>query len=250
MTGATNMNETTRSGQEQWSYMASEVFQLRYLVAANYLRNCKHILEIGGCSSPMTNYLRGAHESVTVVDPLVEPLQAETLNNRPCVVRHIPLRLEDYSPAGNENGFAVLGMPQLPLEPILGIMRRCDVSVLEFPPAFLPSCLMFKAVLDSRSFDVTARIVLDLSHNDIGNLGDPNMAVRHLFVLKKKGTDAAADVRLSQWLRISSDYVRDARKRAWRENVRDKSAAFLKDHFHSGYTRLKRIRDNKRSRNL
>ena len=61
MTGATNMNETTRSGQEQWSYMASEVFQLRYLVAANYLRNCKHILEIGGCSTPMTNYLRGAH---------------------------------------------------------------------------------------------------------------------------------------------------------------------------------------------
>ena len=229
--------------------MASEVFQIRYLVAANYLRNCHHILEVGGCSTPITNYLRGAHESVTVVDPLVEPMQAETLNNRPCVVRHIPLKLQDYNPTGNENGFAVLGMPQLPLEPVLGIMRRCEVSVLEFPPAFLPSCLMFKAVLDSRYFDVTARIVFDLSHNDIGNLSDLNMAVRHLFVLKKKSTDAD-DGGLSKWLGISSAYVRDAQKYAWRRKVRDHTAIFLRDHFHSGYTRLKQIRDSKRARNL
>jgi hypothetical protein len=139
-------------------------------------------------------------------------------------------------------------MPQLPLEPVLRIMRRCEVSVLAFPPAFLPSCLMFKAVLDSGYFDVTARIVFDFSHNDIGNLSDVNMAVRHLFVLKQKNTEA--DVRLSKWLRISSDYVRDAQKYAWRRNIRDKSAMFLRDHFHSGYSRLKQIRDNKRARNL
>ena len=229
--------------------MASEVFQIRYLVAANYLRNCNHILEIGGCSTPITNYLRGAHESVTVVDPLVEPMQAETLNNRPCVVRHIPRRIEDYSSTGDENGFAVLGMPQLPLEPVLDIMRRCDVSVLEFPPAFLPSCLMFKAVLDSRYFDVRARVVFDVSHNDVENLSDSSMTVRHLFVLQNRSTDAS-DVRLSKWLRISSDYVRDAQKYAWRRTVRDKSAIFLRDHFHSGYAYLKQIRDDKRARNL
>ncbi len=241
------MNEAIRSKQQVWSYMASEVFQIRYLVAAHYLRNCRHILEVGGCSTPITNYLRGAHDSVTVVDPLVEPMQAETLNNRPCVVRHMALKLQDYHPTGHENGFAVLGMPQLPLEPVLSIMRRCDVSVLEFPPAFLPSCLMFKAVLESGYFDVTARIVCDLSHNDIGNLSDVKMAVRHLFVLRNKSTDAA-DVRVSEWLRISSDYVRDAQKHEWRRNMRDRSARFLRDHFHSGYTRLKDIRDNKRAR--
>lgn len=229
--------------------MASEVFQIRYLVAANYLRNCTHILEVGGCSTPITNYLRGSHDSVTVVDPLVEPMQAETLNNRACVVRHIPLRLEDYGPTGNENGFAVLGMPQLPLERVLGIMRRCDVSVLEFPIAFLPSCLMFKAVLDSREFDVTARIVFDFSHNDVGNLSDSSMTVRHLFVLKKRSSDEA-DRRLSKWLQISSDYVRDAQKHAWRRQIRDKSAVFLRDHFQSAYTYLKQTRDSKRARSL
>ncbi len=229
--------------------MASEVFQSRYLVAANYLRNCNHILEVGGCSTPITNYLRGAHESVTVVDPLVDPMQGETLNNRPCVVRHIPLKIQDYDPTGHENGFAVLGMPQLPLEPVLGIMRRCEVSVVEFPLAFLPSCLMFKSILDSRYFDVTARIVFDFSHNDTGNLSDSNMAVRHLFVLTRRSTDAA-DVRLSKWLRISSEYVRDAQKYAWTRNIRDKSAILLREHFHSGYTRLKQIRDNKRARSL
>ena len=243
------MNESIRSKQQVWSYMACEVFQTRYLVAANYLRNCNHILEVGGCSTPITNYLRGAHESVTVVDPLVEPMQAETLNDRPCVVRHIPVRLEDYVPTGNEEGFAVLGMPQLPLEPVLNIMRRCEVTVLEFPVNFLPSCLMFQAVLDSRHFDVTARIVFDLSHNYVGNLSDSNMAVRHLFVLKKKSPDAAADVRLLKWLRISSDYVRNAQKHALRRTIRDKSAVFLREQFPSGYTYLKQLRD-KRARNL
>jgi hypothetical protein len=243
------MNESIRSKQQVWSYMASEVFQSRYHIAANYLRNCNHILEVGGCSTPITNYLRGTHESVTVVDPLVEPMQAETLNDQPCAVRHIPLRLQDFVPTGNESGFAVLGMPQLPLEPVLAIMRRCDVTVLEFPPAFLPSSLMFKSILDSGYFDVTARIVLDLSHNDIGNLTDLNMSVRHLFVLKNKSADAG-DVRLSKWLRISRDYVRNARKYAWRTHIRDKSAIFLRDHFHSGYTCLKEIRDHNRARSL
>src|SRR5688572_544858 len=243
------MNETIRPNQQVWSYMASEVFQSRYHVAANYLRNCKHILEVGGCSTPLTNYLRGTHESVTVVDPLVEPMQAETLNNRPCVVRHLALNVQDYVPTGQENGFAVLGMPQLPLEPVLGIMRRCEVSVLEFPPAFLPSCLMFKAILDSRSFDVTARIVFDFSHNDVGTLTDRSMAVRHLFVLRKKNADDDG-ARLSKWLRVSGDYVRDAQRRAWKRNIRDKSAMFLREYFHSGYTRLKQIRDEQRARRL
>ena len=229
--------------------MASEVFQTRYSVAANYLRDCNHILEVGGCSTPITNYLRGAHESVTVVDPLVEPMQAETLNNRPCLVQHIPLKVQDYQPTGNENGFAVLGMPQLPLEPVLRIMRGCDVSVLEFPPVFLPSCLMFKAVLESRHFDVAARIVFDFSRNDIGNLSDLTFAVRHLFVLKKRSPDAD-DARLSKWLQISSEYVREAQKRAWKRNLRDKSAIFLRDHLPSAYTRLKQLRENTRARNL
>jgi hypothetical protein len=242
------MSEAIRSERQQWNYMASDVFQARYLVAANYLRNCSHVLEVGGCSTPITNYLRGGHESVTVVDPLVEPVHTDTLNNRPCVVRHIPLKVQDYTPTGNENGFAALGMPQLPLDPVLSIMRGCDVSVLEFPPAFLPSCLMFKAVLDSGHFDVSARIVFDLSKNEVGNLHDVTMAVRHLFVLNKRRTDTG-DRHLSKWSRISSEYVREAEKHARRRAIRDKAAMFLRNHFHAGYTCLKQIRDNRCVRN-
>lgn len=106
---------------------------------------------------------------------------------------------------------------------------------------------MFQAVLNSRYFDVTARIVFDLSHNDVGDLTDLNMAVRHLFVLKKRSADAA-DGRLSKWLRISSDYVRDARKYAWRTHIRDKSAILLRERFPSAYTYLKQLRDDKRAR--
>ena len=226
--------------------MTSEVFQTRYLVAARYLRNCSHILEVGGCSTPITSFLQGAHESVTVVDPLVVPLQADTLNGRQCAVRHIPVRLEDYQTTGFENGFVALGMPMLPLPSVLAIMRRCEVSVLEFPPAFLDSCMMFKAVLESGYFDVTTRIVLDLSQNDLGDLADLNFAVRHLFVLKPRSA-ATADASLSKWLEVSNAYVRDARRYARRRTIRDRSALFLKDHFHAGYTFLKRLRDDGRA---
>jgi hypothetical protein len=241
------MTEAIRSERQQWNYMASEVFQSRYLVAANYLRNCSHILEVGGCSTPITNYLRGEHESVTVVDPLVEPLHAETLNDRPCTVRHIPVKVQDYGPTGRENGFAALGMPLLPLEPVLGIMRRCDVSVVEFPPAFLQSCLMFQAVLASGHFEVADRIVFDLSKNDVRSLSDSTMAVRHLFVLKKKNTDGM-NPRLAKWLQVSADYVREARKHERKRAIRAKSATLLKEYFHSGYTRLKQMRDARRAR--
>jgi hypothetical protein len=239
------MNETIQARQQVWSYMASEVFQNRYLVAANYLRNCSHILEVGGCSTPVTNYLRGEHASVTVVDPLVEPLETATLNHRPCLVRHIPVRLEDYQPTGLENGFVALGMPFLPLEPVLAIMRRCDVSVLEFPVAFLDSCRMFRAVLESGYFDVATRVVFDLSHNDVGDLHDSTMTLRHLFVLKPRSNDAAGD-RLSKWLQISDEYVRDAKMQAWKRGLRDKSAVLLRDYFRPGYTYLKQLRDSRR----
>lgn len=241
------MNDTIRAGQQQWSYMASEVFQSRYLVAANYLRSCTDILEVGGCSTPITNYLRGAHDSVTVVDPFVEPLRADTLNDRPCAVHHVPVRIEDYVPPRRVDGFAALGMPQLPLEPVLAIMRQCDVNVVEFPVAFLPSCLMFKAVLDSESFDVTARVVFDLSHNDVGGLPDPGMTLRHLFVLtRRKG--GASDGALAKWLRVADGYVRTARRHAWRRQLRDRSAILLRDHLPSGYAHLRRIRSDRRPR--
>jgi len=243
------MSEAIRSERDQWRYMATEVFQSRYLVAANYLRNCSHILEVGGCSTPITGYLRGPHESVTVVDPLVEPLEADTLNGQPCVVRHIPRKVQDYVPTGREDGFAALGMPQLPLEPVLRIMRGCTVSVLEFPPAFLPSCVMFKAVLGSGHFDVAARIAFDLSGNDVSSLHDPTMTLRHLFVLEPRSTDAAGR-RLIEWLRITDEYVRAARMIAWKRAVRDKSAIFLRENFRSTYTRLKQIRDGRRGRTL
>ena len=239
------MNETIQARQQVWSYMASEVFQNRYLVAANYLRNCSHILEVGGCSTPVTNYLRGDHASVTVVDPLVEPLESATLNHRPCLVRHLPVRLEDYQPTGLENGFVALGMPQLPLEPVLSIMRRCDVSVLEFPVAFLDSCRMFKSVLESGYFDVAARVVFDLSHNDVGDLRDSTMTLRHLFVLKPRSRCGNGD-RLSKWLAISEDYIRDAQRLAWKRELRDKSALLLRDYFRPGYTYLKQLRDSRR----
>jgi len=100
---------------------------------------------------------------------------------------------------------------------------------------------MFQSILESRHFDVSDRIVLDLSHNNLGNIGDLKMAVRHLFVLRKKaGVDPTDPIEL-KWLPISSDYVRAAERHERKHRFIAKIANFLQDRFPRVYSTVKRI---------
>ncbi len=91
-------------------YLLSEAAQVRCVIAAHALRDCPHVLEIGGFTTPISQFLRGQHRSVTVVDPLMRAYRSDNLNGRPCRVRHIPGAFQDTDlDIQGEYGFVMLG---------------------------------------------------------------------------------------------------------------------------------------------
>jgi len=56
-----------QTGQKFWGYLDTEALQMRYVLAAHFLRNVEHIVEVGGYrSNAITNFLTHAPADVTV----------------------------------------------------------------------------------------------------------------------------------------------------------------------------------------
>lgn len=100
---------------------------LRQVLAAHAVRNCPHVVEIGGAGLPITGFLTHAPQSVTVVDPKIPAFSAEMLNGKPCRVRHLAAKLQ-----------AVEIAPQTPYALILlGLSLKPFGSAQATPPALL-----------------------------------------------------------------------------------------------------------------
>ena len=77
------------------AYLLTPEAAVRQVLAAYYVRGCPHVVEIGGYKVPITKYLLGQHESVTVIDPQVDAFEADIWNGRECRIRHLPNRYQD-----------------------------------------------------------------------------------------------------------------------------------------------------------
>jgi hypothetical protein len=75
-------------------HLASPAAALRQVLAAHAVRNCAHIVEIGGAGLPITGFITHQPASVTVIDPKIPPYEADTLNRSPCRLRHLPSKLQ------------------------------------------------------------------------------------------------------------------------------------------------------------
>lgn len=96
--------------QVEWAYLTSEEFRTRYVLGAHYLRDCADVVEIGAYRTPITQFLTGTHRSVTVIDPLVTPLERDELNGAPCRVRHVRARYQDLALDLCDYGLLLLGL--------------------------------------------------------------------------------------------------------------------------------------------
>lgn len=117
---------------------------IRQVLAAHFVRDCEHIVEIGGHIRPVTDYLTHAPKTVLSVDPKTPPLEAEQLNGRPCRVRHIAKKFQEvtYDYAPRSYGLVLLGYSLKPFgrsEPLgqllFGLIDNARTVVLEYPPA-------------------------------------------------------------------------------------------------------------------
>jgi hypothetical protein len=187
-----------RAGKKFWGYLDTEALQCRYVLAAHFLKRAKNIVEIGGYrGNVITNFLTGAHDSVTVysLDAEFEPLERCCLNGSPCRVRHVMDYFQEYPHEGDSLGVVALGLEVIgDPRPLYELIRKAQIAILEVPVDHPPSVDCLQAILAKGESRLRCQINLDLTPNALilhQELRATNMNApfwrRNLYVLEPLG---------------------------------------------------------------
>ena len=116
---------------------------------------------------------RGHHKSVTVfsLDEEFVPFEREELNGAPCRVRHVHDFFQPHvaSIAADDTslGIVILGLEiHGDMPPLLGLLRRSQVAVLETAADYQPGVAALEEILSNVSATTICRIEIDLSANE------------------------------------------------------------------------------------
>jgi hypothetical protein len=170
-------------------HLAGPAAMVRQVIAAHFVADCPHILEIGGHLRPVTPHLHHRPESVLVVDPKVVAYEADELNGAPCRVRHVARKFQeiDYDLPAGQYGLVLLGYSLKPFgarnplgDVLFRLIDNARVIVLEYPPALERAAAQVPHILGRKSLKTRCSIGLSLDDDDIA--GSP-YAERRFLVL-------------------------------------------------------------------
>lgn len=162
---------------------------MRQVFAAHFLRDCPHVLEIGGHIRPVTPYLTHRPLSVTSVDPKTAPYEAEALNGYPCKVRHIAAKFQqvDYAYEAGSYGLVLLGYSLKPFgsrdplgDLLFSLIDNARTVVIEYAPELDRAASQVPSIIARPSVRVRTR--LDIRLHDPELAGTP-YADRRFYVL-------------------------------------------------------------------
>jgi len=162
---------------------------IRQVLAAHFVRDCPHIVEIGGHIRPITGYLTHRPLSVLSVDPKTPAHEAEELNGRPCRVRHVPRKFQEveYDYAPGSYGLVLLGYSLKPFgsrEPLgqllYSLIDNARVVVIEYPPELERASSQVPAIVCRPNLNIHCSVELTLDDEAIA--GSP-FAKRRFYVL-------------------------------------------------------------------
>ena len=156
--------------EQDLPHLSGPAAAIRQVLAAHFVRDCPHVLEIGGHRRAVTDYLTHAPLSVTSIDPKTSEYEAEELNGRPCRVRHIARKFQDveldYAPGSY--GLVLLGYSLKPFgrreplgELLFSLIDNAKVVVIDYPPALdraasqVPAILARPTLVSHCSFELT-----------------------------------------------------------------------------------------------
>ncbi len=159
-----SLDESVEPEPRSWAYLQTPGFQSRQALAAWLVESFEHVVEIGGYRSPISRFLRRAPRSVTIIDPLVQPLEADTLAGAPCRVRHVAARFEDVVLDVDRYALVLLGFdieldeqPEEARAPALAALDRliagADRVVVEWAVEWAPSRALAEHVIASADWD-------------------------------------------------------------------------------------------------
>jgi len=179
---------------KEWTYLTSNPFEARYAIAAHYLQQTsRRVLEVGGYKNPLDSFAWSTClESITVVDPLIQPKDVYiprcNAHLTDCHVLHIPSLIEKFQVEENYDGFLCLGMHLFDkaLARCISIMEGVAVAVIGIPTDFPPSVDNLETILKTGKFTKVITVDLDLSANDykLPSNSFPVRPYRRLVVLK------------------------------------------------------------------
>jgi hypothetical protein len=163
------LNEIAAGGRF-WGYLDTEALQSRYVLAAHFVRQSAHIVEIGGYRrNVITNYLTGCHESVAVfsLDAEFEPLESDRLNGRPCQVRHVRDFFQRHVHPARDLAVVALGLEiHGGLDDLYELVAAADRLVAEIPVDHQPSVECLNELRAHVRLRPVCQINLDLSANE------------------------------------------------------------------------------------
>lgn len=162
---------------------------MRQVFAAHFMRDCPHILEIGGHIRPITPYITHHPLSVTSVDPKTEAYEASELNGQQCHVRHIPAKFQqiDYHYQPGSYGLVLLGYSLKPFgrkdplgDLLFSLIENAKTVVIEYAPELERAASQVPHIVSRPA--VTIRGQFDLNLHDPEIAGTP-YAARRFYVL-------------------------------------------------------------------
>lgn len=171
-------------------YLLSDGGQARAVLAAHHIRDCPHVVEIGGYKTPITKFLTRVPQSVLVVDPKVDRFSSTMLYGKPCRVNHIAARFQDveFDLEAGSYGLVLLGCSlkfrgdsaDSQWRKLFGLIENARLTVLEYGIDWQRGCDNVARILRATDISVRTTIDLDLRRNaDI----DTAYGARRLMVL-------------------------------------------------------------------
>lgn len=171
-------------------HLSGPAAEIRQVVAAHFLRDCPHVLEIGGHLRPVTPYLTHQPLSVLSIDPKTPPFEASELNGKPCNVRHASCKFQelDYAYAPGSYGLIMLGLSLRPFgkhDPVgkllFSLIANARLFIIEYPLALERSVIQAGQFLSQPGMEILCNF--DFQLNDAQIAGSP-YASRRFFVIK------------------------------------------------------------------
>ena len=167
--------------------------EVRQVLAAHFVKDCAHVIEIGSHRQPITGFLTHRPLSVLCVDPKIEPYEARELNGEPCQVRHLARKFQEieYDFAARSYGLVMLGLSLRPFggkDPVnrllLSLIDNARAVVIDYPFALERSVSQIEMLLPRPGLKILCRVDLDLHDAQID--GSP-YAKRRFLAMRPEG---------------------------------------------------------------
>ena len=170
-------------------HLSGPAAAIRQVLAAHFVRDCAHVVEIGGHIRPVTPYLTHRPVSVLSVDPKTPDFEADELNGHPCRVRHISRKFQEveYDYAPRSYGLVLLGYSLKPFgsraplgQLLFSLIDNAKTVVIEYPPELDRASSQVPQIVARPTLSIHCSFELVLNDEKIA---DSPFAKRQFYVL-------------------------------------------------------------------